>query len=977
MRRFWLLVFLGAVSASANNPYGVMIRSAHHDSTWASQHLGHAAEMVGEWGYTRTGESIHDLAGAKRSLIIHRAKKLIPIVNVGTEPAGEIAAFVQALLDDGYRIPYLEIGNETQGSWPAADYAAYLLGVVQAVKAVDPRVKVMNGGTAGAGADYIDDMFTAVPQLVSELDAVCCHPYPINYPPDHPDGFLSYLDTVAVMDAHGFTGPIVFTEFGYELGNQMNPAYPKITEELRAQYMVEIFTTYVENDPRILAACPFILGDEIWNGWADWDFIRFDRSHTPQFDAIAALPKPPGEDWLEGGPAGLGGRIVDPATGEGIQGVFVYILPGPYAAETGPDGTYLIEDVPEGTYSLAAFKDGYRSLAPRPLVLAAGLASLDLEMPRRGVFRSDFDSGSGGVAHGWQTDDGQAHPAEFAIDTQVKHSGAASQRILASAPVGIWAASDYCSIFEYEVWNAQLWYKTLNLTAGDGDGLVFRIVFRDNYFSYVDEARLTTGETGAADWTPLSMTFVVPKNARRMQVTLGLDATAGAVWVDDLIIDRANLPMPEAQRSPAGWLRAGWNMVSVPLRPEDPDPAEALDECGVLEGNLFSYVPGSGYGAYPGGVPRVGAGTGHWLRLDGPRLETILGLAPRGEVAVPLAAGWNLVGYPFSAPGPWAGVEFALGAERRGLAEAAEAGWVAPYAYCYDGGYRQVWPEEPADDTMLRPWHGYWVKSLAAGVEMVIPDPVGRGEIVGVVETELGAPVEDAVVSTTPGCYWDITDPSGFFTVSDIPAGVYDLRVTAPGFEPGLVEALEITGGGTTPAVVVLSYQGYPTDIQNPGFELPGEALPGWTRFGSVDGVQTGPWYADITAHSGSRFLGTAANWGAKAGGVYQKVQVVPGVSYDFSTWYCVYWIGGTPGERGCLLGVDPTGGEDPDADTVVWSEVGTEPTEGYWQWRQLEVSGIEAADPDNPVVTVFLRHFQRPGGIWNVNCFDDVTMTP
>jgi len=970
------------VAFSANNPYGIMTRhSGGHDSIWCSYHLQLARDLCGEWGYTRTGGKPSDIWGTERNLIMHRAKHLIPILGVSSHLSpSEVAAFIQTLKDDGYKVPYLEIGNEPQGEWDAADYATHLLQVCQAVKAVDPDIKIMNGGFAGNGADYLDEMFTAVPDLVNWLDIVCCHPYSINYPPDHPDGFLSYLDTVAVMDAHGFTGPIAFTEFGYELGNQANPAYPKITEELRAQYMVEIFKNYIEKDPRILAACPFILGDQLWNGWADWDWVRFDRTVTPQYEAVAALPKPQGEDYLPSGPGTVSGRVVDPGLNIGVEGVFVYLLPGPYAAETGEDGTYTISNIPEGTYRACAFKDGYKTPEMVTIDVSSNV-SLNFSMPRLGIVYDDFDwEGYAGVAGGWTTADGEPHPDIFSIDQTVKHSGRASQRMIAGGPM-IWKASNYNSIFTGEVWHAEVWVKTEGLVGAPEAGVYLRIDFRDNYYSYVGTTFIYTGINGDLDWTPLAMTFVIPENARRMQVILGCDADAGTVWFDDLFIDRATLPLPSWDTSPEGWLAGGWNMISFPMRPKDPFAEKALDDClwggTQISGNLYQYNPASSYESFPDQFMDVQLGRGYWMYLNQPAREVLAGYRQIGQARIPLEEGWNLIGYPFTKPQEWSRCQVSDGEHLLSIEEASEANWLQPVAIYYSNGYHFVGTSPIADDTYLRPWYAYWILALEPGLELIIPDPVGVGAFEGYVEDEYGVPVAGAVISAQPGCFWDISDENGHYQILDVPGGTYDLRVTAKEYITQTVADKTILPGETTQVNFTLQYLPYPTEVQNPGFEegIGTGIIPGWTRFGEVDGIQTGPWYGGITAHSGIGFLGTAANWGAKDGGVYQKVMLDPGLSYKASVWYCVYWSGGTPGERGCRLGVDPTGGDDPESSSVLWTSWASEPNPYIWHWRKIELDGI-AVSPIRPVATIFLQHFQRPGGVWNITCFDDVELS-
>ena len=965
-----LLAMVAAFATAQNNPRGVMTRhSAGYDSDWVTFHLGKAHEMSGDWGYTRTGYS-------KRNIIMHRAQKLIPICSVGTdESPASVASKVSEAISGGFKIPYIEIGNEPQGGHTAADYAAHCLAVIDAVKAVDPSVQVMNGGFAGTGAGYLEDMFIAEPRLITDLDIVCCHPYPINRPPSEPGGFVGYLDTVAVMDAYGFTGPIAFTEFGYELGNHSDPAWPEITEENRATYMVEIFDQIVANDPRILAACPFMLSDELWNGWADFDFIRFDRSETPQFQALAALAKPQGSDWMPQGAQSVSGQVLDPAL-SGVDRAYVYLEPGLYADLTDADGNYSIENVPAGVYQLYAFRHGYVDSGPVAVDLSAGAKSaVDARLVRRGNFRSGFDSGTS-AASGWTT--GEAHLCT--VDYGVKYNGAASQRITAAGPGGgvmLWRASNYNSIFTGEVWTAQVWVKSYLVSAGAGRGPYLQIDFRDNYFDYVATASVSMGDVGTLDeWTPLSMSFVIPDNGRRMQVMVGMEADSGLVWFDDIIVDRADRPFPQWRDSDA--FVAGWNMMSAAMRPADPDAEAAFDKLervgNYMETNLFSFSSDSGYAVYSTDFQDVCVGTGYWLRLSTGYAETMEGQPMRGDFTIPLS-GWTLVGHPYLTAQLWEDCLIDDGVTQTRVGDAEGLGLIQTTAYYYDSsGYKELGVAK-ADDTHLRPWRAYWVLAYQPGLSLVIPDPYGSGTLSGTVQDTYAHVVENATIDITPWNLAAVTDALGDYSAADIPAGLYTVRFSAPDYLTAEFTGVEVLDGGTTDLDIVLLMDDFPTDVQNGDFETTGgESVPGWTRFGEVDGIQSDGWYAAITGHSPTHFLGTAANWGAKDGGVYQRVQLPPETNHVFKGWYCVYWTGGTSVERGCRIGVDPYGGTDPSSPSVEWSDWGYENSEGVWTWRYL-YTPIFTTVQGYPLVTVFLEHFQRPGGVWNITCFDDVEL--
>jgi len=152
--------------------------------------------------------------------------------------------------------------------------------------------------------------------------------------------------------------------------------------------------------------------------------------------------------------------------------------------------------------------------------------------------------------------------------------------------------------------------------------------------------------------------------------------------------------------------------------------------------------------------------------------------------------------------------------------------------------------------------------------------------------------------------------------------------------------------------------------LTNPSFET-GD-LTGWTSFGQVDGVQTGTWLAGITAEDGSYLLGTAANWGQKNGGVYQRVSAENGKLYIATIKHKTYRIGGSDGDVASRIGLDPNGGTNPSSTNIQWSSWAYTNT----IWDTLNLSAICTSN----YITLFLQHFQSAPE-WNINCFDNASL--
>jgi hypothetical protein len=164
-----------------------------------------------------------------------------------------------------------------------------------------------------------------------------------------------------------------------------------------------------------------------------------------------------------------------------------------------------------------------------------------------------------------------------------------------------------------------------------------------------------------------------------------------------------------------------------------------------------------------------------------------------------------------------------------------------------------------------------------------------------------------------------------------------------------------------------LSYAALSNYLANPGFES--GTLASWTSYGRVDGAQSGSWYGGITARSGSWFFGNAANWDAKTGGLYQRVAAIVGGSYQAKAYSRVFWLDNSSDSAQSRVGIDPNGGSNPSAGSVVWSSVDTQPTPNYSAWALLTTPTVTCA---GGVVTIFLDFAQSNPPNWHINCFDD-----
>jgi hypothetical protein len=161
--------------------------------------------------------------------------------------------------------------------------------------------------------------------------------------------------------------------------------------------------------------------------------------------------------------------------------------------------------------------------------------------------------------------------------------------------------------------------------------------------------------------------------------------------------------------------------------------------------------------------------------------------------------------------------------------------------------------------------------------------------------------------------------------------------------------------------------------LVNPGFESfaafngnpPGEVAQGWTAWsitgGSAPSYQLQPAYRQ-TAPNSARIRGginaqqISSDFATHIGGLYQSLSdITPGSSVRFSV-YAYVWsssfadpdVSEQDGDVTLQVGIDPTGGTDPQSANIVWSE----PVKQYDEYNEY----IVTTQAQSSTVTVFIR---------------------
>ncbi len=158
--------------------------------------------------------------------------------------------------------------------------------------------------------------------------------------------------------------------------------------------------------------------------------------------------------------------------------------------------------------------------------------------------------------------------------------------------------------------------------------------------------------------------------------------------------------------------------------------------------------------------------------------------------------------------------------------------------------------------------------------------------------------------------------------------------------------------------------------LRNPGLEA--GTLEHWTIVGSQMEVPTGEYIWGITPHSGSHFAGIYGSGVTYSGVLYQSAEVGLGKQVRASVWSRVLHGGNGTNSASNRIGLDPTGGTDPNSPGILWSAWDTQTSWYGSVWRQI---ATPAAVTTGAWCTVFLQYVGQNASGWHVNCYDDAVV--
>ncbi len=129
-----------------------------------------------------------------------------------------------------------------------------------------------------------------------------------------------------------------------------------------------------------------------------------------------------------------------------------------------------------------------------------------------------------------------------------------------------------------------------------------------------------------------------------------------------------------------------------------------------------------------------------------------------------------------------------------------------------------------------------------------------------------------------------------------------------------------------------------------------GEFHPIQGLVGPYPGGGPTSWMGGMKARDGAYFIGSGAVWGHQVGGVFQRVQCGWNETITLSAFYSTQNDGGLPSDTRVRLGIDPTGGVDPTAESVQWMSVYSLTSDNAWY-----PAAFTTESGTTGVVTVFL----------------------
>jgi hypothetical protein len=275
-------------------------------------------------------------------------------------------------------------------------------------------------------------------------------------------------------------------------------------------------------------------------------------------------------------------------------------------------------------------------------------------------------------------------------------------------------------------------------------------------------------------------------------------------------------------------LSRGWNLLSIPVEPDDSSPEAIFDEVSPL--HLFSYN-GTDYDSFTSGrLTTIEPLNGYWLYLSQLKVVCVDGSILIGNQSLQLGrAGWQMIGVPYpvtwgsgtggsSGPPPpppdsmvWSlpavfspmvqtasgSITITKGTQTTTLEDAVTAGWIYDTIWEYDTTSGKYTPATLSRGKTLTPWIGYWILTYENNLKLNFsetggdPDPGPPPPPPAGMRTGLRVPASPPPPPALPGTFSVV----GGLEFTNSPNPVTDVHTTTfvvTGPMSGFVEAIKV-----------------------------------------------------------------------------------------------------------------------------------------------------------------------------------------